>query len=299
MDRRMSLQSMTGFARADGSDGVVTWAWELRSVNGRGLDVRFRLPPGYEALEAPAREAISKVLARGSVTASLNAQRQTAATQIRINETALEQVLKAAEHLHRLTGCEQPRAEGLLALKGVLEVAEDTEDPAASEPRRAAMLASLATAIAGLVSAREGEGRRLAAVLSAQIDEIERLTRLVSGSPSRSVEAIRRRLAEQVGRLLEASPALDEQRLHQEAVLLATKADVEEELKRLEAHVEQARELLGVGKAVGRKLDFLSQEFNREANTLCSKANAVEITRAGLALKAVIDQLREQIQNIE
>lgn len=295
----MSLQSMTGFARADGSDGVVTWAWELRSVNGRGLDVRFRLPPGYEALEAPAREAISKVLARGSVTASLNAQRQTAATQIRINETALEQVLKAAEHLHRLTGCEQPRAEGLLALKGVLEVAEDTEDPAASEPRRAAMLASLATAIAGLVSAREGEGRRLAAVLSAQIDEIERLTRLVSGSPSRSVEAIRRRLAEQVGRLLEASPALDEQRLHQEAVLLATKADVEEELKRLEAHVEQARELLGVGKAVGRKLDFLSQEFNREANTLCSKANAVEITRAGLALKAVIDQLREQIQNIE
>lgn len=290
---------MTGFARADGSDPVVTWAWELRSVNGRGLDVRLRLPPGYEALEQPAREAISKALARGSVSATLTAQRQAAASEIRINEAALAQVLKAVEHLHQLTGCERPRAEGLLGLKGVLEVTEAVDTEAATEVRRAAMLTSLALGIEGLVAAREAEGRRLASVLGAQVDEIERLTGVVAASPVRTPEAIAKRLREQVARITDAAPSLDEQRLYQEAVLLATKADVEEELKRLKAHVEQARELLSAGKAVGRKLDFLSQEFNREANTLCSKANDVEITRIGLALKSVIDQLREQIQNIE
>lgn len=295
----MALQSMTGFARASGSDAACAWVWELRSVNGRGLDTRLRLPPGYEALEAPAREAFTRRLTRGNINATLTAQRQTAATQIRLNETALDQVLKAADRLQSLAVCQLPRADGLLALKGVLEVVEDAEDETTQERRRAAMLVSLDEALAGLIEARQGEGARLRDVLVAQVGDIERLAGLVAASPARAPEAIARRLKDQIARIVDAGPGLDAQRLHQEAVLLATKADVEEELKRLAAHVEQARELLAAPGAVGRKLDFLSQEFNREANTLCSKANDIEITRHGLALKTVIDQLREQIQNIE
>ncbi len=296
----MALQSMTGFARATGSDGVCAWTWELRSVNGRGLDARLRLPPGYEALEAPAREALGKRLTRGNINGTLTVQRQTPATQIRLNEAALEQVVIAADRVQHLSVCQLPTVDGLLALRGVLEVVEDADDEPALERRRAAMLVSLEEAIAGLVTARLGEGRRLQAVLAVQVDEIARLAGLVAASPARTPEAIGRRLKEQVARLMgDTTPGLDPQRLYQEAVLLATKADVEEELARLAAHVEGARELLAAPGAVGRKLDFLTQEFNREANTLCSKSNDVEITRHGLALKTVIDQLREQIQNIE
>lgn len=295
----MTVKSMTGFSRADGNHAGVSWHWELRSVNGRGLDIRLRLPPGYEHLEAIVREAIGRRLVRGSVTATLNAQRDAGATVLRLNETALGQVLAAADHIRQLTGCERPRPEGLLALKGVLEVVEASDDEAVIAARTEAILASLSSAIDGLASSRAAEGQRLGTVLADQLDEIDRLVAIVETAPGRSVEAIKARIAELVGRLIESASALDPQRLAQEAVLAATRADVEEELKRLRAHVGAARELLADPGAVGRKFDFLAQEFNREANTLCSKASDPEVTRAGLSLKTVIDQMREQVQNIE
>jgi len=208
-------------------------------------------------------------------------------------------VLRAVEEVRRLTGAPPPTADGLLALRGVLDVADRSEAAAIEAELAARILASLDEALAALAQARAEEGHRLSSVLLAQIDEIERLTRLVQGSPSRTPEAIRARLADQVARLLDAGAALDPARLHQEAVLIATRTDVEEEIQRLSAHVASARALLSEGVPSGRKLDFLAQEFNREANTLTSKAIDREVSRAGLALKTVIDQLREQVQNIE
>ena len=295
----MSLKSMTGFARAEGSDDTLAWAWELRSVNGRGLDLRLRTAPGYEAIEPQVRELVGKSLSRGSVSVGLNVQRRGGGGQIRINETALEQVLRAAEHLRQVTGCERPRAEGLLALRGVLEPVEESESDEASDDRRRAMLATLADAVQAMVESRAAEGRRLATVLLDQVAEIERLVAAVEVHPARSVEIVKRRLADLVGKLMDTGASFDAARLHQEAVLLATRADVEEELKRLRVHIESARELIGSRQPAGRKLDFLTQEFNREANTLCSKSNDSEITKLGLGLKAVIDQMREQVQNIE
>jgi uncharacterized protein (TIGR00255 family) len=295
----MSLKSMTGFGRSDGALPGISWTWEARSVNGRGLDVRLRLPPGSDALEPRVRDAASQRFSRGSLTVALQAQRDAGATEIRLNEAALEQVLKAADHIQHLTGCERPRVEGLLALKGVLEVVEPVEDEQSVKIRHDAMMASLDTALDDLAAARAGEGTRLAEVLKGHIGKIERIVAEVAASPARTPDAIAARIAEQVRRLMDNGAALDPDRLHQEAVLFATRADVEEELQRLKAHVAAARELLAESGAVGRKLDFLTQEFNREANTLCSKANAADITRAGLALKAVIDQMREQVQNIE
>jgi uncharacterized protein (TIGR00255 family) len=245
------------------------------------------------------REAAGKELTRGSVSVSLSVGRQTAQSEIRLNEVALAQVIKAAERIRALTGGEAPRPEGLLSLKGVLEVADESDTPESVEAAHAAMLASFADALAGLVAARGAEGARLADVIADQLIEIERLVTTVEVSPARTPEAISKRLKELVGRLLEADNGFDPARLHQEAVLLATRADVEEELRRLRMHIAAARDLLAEPGAVGRKFDFLAQEFNREANTLCSKANDPDITRAGLALKVVIDQMREQVQNLE
>lgn len=295
----MTVKSMTGFARSDGTHAGVSWHWELRSVNGRGLDIRLRLPPGYDQLEAGVRDAIGKRLVRGSVTATLNAQRDAGSTVLRLNDAALDQVLKAADHIRHLTGCERPRPEGLLSLKGVLEVVEASDDDTVVTARSEAMMMSLTTALDGLVASRGAEGERLGKVLSDQLIEIDRQVLIVERAPGRSVDAIKARITEQVQRLVDASSMLDPQRLAQEAVLAATRADVEEELKRLRAHVEAAKELLADAGAVGRKFDFLAQEFNREANTLCSKASDPEVTRAGLSLKTVIDQMREQVQNIE
>ena len=295
----MTLKSMTGFARRDGTSGAAAWHWEVRSVNGRGLDVRLRFPPGYEALEPKVRETAGKELTRGSVSVSLSVGRQTAQSEVRLNEVALAQVIKAAERIRELTGGEAPRPEGLLSLKGVLEVADESDTPESVEAAHAAMLASFGEALAGLVAARSAEGARLAVVIADQLVEIERLVTAVEVSPARTPEAITKRLKELVGRLLEADNGFDPARLHQEAVLLATRADVEEELRRLRMHIAAARDLLAEPGAVGRKFDFLAQEFNREANTLCSKANDPDITRAGLALKVVIDQMREQVQNLE
>ena len=290
---------MTGFARTEGATGNVSWHWELRSVNGRGLDLRLRLPTGTELLEPQVREAAARYLTRGSVTINLSTENRGGTQEVRLNEPALSQVLKATERICQLTGAAPPRADGLIAIKGVLEVVERAESPEEASARVNAMLESLEQGLSALVQARAGEGARLKAVLGANLDEIARLVAAVEASPARTPAAIEARLKEQLARLLEGANMFDPGRLHQEAVLLATRADVEEELKRLKAHIAAARELLDEPGAVGRKFDFLAQEFNREANTLCSKANDVDITRAGLALKTVIDQMREQVQNIE
>jgi len=208
-------------------------------------------------------------------------------------------VLDALERLRRTTGAAAPQAEALLGIKGVLEVVEAEESEEEMQARAEAMLAGLGTALDGMVRARETEGRRLRAVILGQIAAIERLVQAADSAPGRAPEAMRRRLSEQLARLLESGANLDESRLYQEAALLATRADVEEELQRLRAHIAAARELLDASEPAGRRLDFLAQEFNREANTLCSKAIDPEMTRAGLELKAVIDQMREQVQNIE
>lgn len=293
----MKINSMTGFARSEGASGPARWHWEVRSVNGRGLDLRLRLPPGLDTLEPGLREAAQKKLSRGNINATLNMQRETRAGSIRLNEAALMQVVAAAERARELTGGERPSVESLLQVRGVLEVAEP--DETLGEDLAKAITASFQMVLDKLIEARRGEGARLAAIIAAQVDQIEILVAQAANAPSRSVDAIARRLAEQVQRLVHASPTLSSDRLHQEAVLLATRADIEEEVKRLTAHIAAARQLLGAGEPVGRQLDFLAQEFNREANTLCSKANDPEITRTGLALKTVIDQLREQVQNIE
>ena len=295
----MTIKSMTGFARADGSSGPTVWYWEVRSVNGRGLDIRLRLPPGYDALEARIREAVGKRVTRGSLTVNLNVKHGERATQIRLNEAALRQVLVALDSLRSATEVAPPRAEALLAIKGVLEVVEPEESEAEMQARTEAMLGSLDVALGGMVRARETEGGRLEAVVLEQVAGIERLVAVIEASPARTPEAIRQRLKDQIGRLLETGVSLDETRLYQEAAVLATRADVEEELKRLTAHIAGARELVASREPAGRRLDFLAQEFNREANTLCSKAIDPETTRAGLELKAVIDQMREQVQNIE
>lgn len=296
----MTISSMTGFARVDGTTDGLAWTWEARSVNGRGLDVRLRLPPGYEALEVAAREAVAKRFARGNVSISLTLEKQQVNSSVRLNELVLTDVIKAAERVSALSGASKPDAAQLLMIKGVLETADQMpEDSEARAAREQAILRSLEATLDKLVEARRAEGARLADVILEQLAQIERLAAEVRASPSRSPEAIVARLNETIARLFETTAPLDHERLHQEAMMMATRADVEEELQRLAAHVCGARDILGEAGAVGRKLDFLAQEFNREANTLCSKANAVDITRLGLQLKTVIDQFREQVQNVE
>jgi len=295
----MTIKSMTGFARVGGAAGSTGWHWEVRSVNGRGLDVRLRVPPGFEALEPRIRDAVAKYVGRGSVTVNLNVKRAEGASQIRLNEAALKQVLAALERLMAGTEIAPPRADGLLGIRGVLEVVESEESEAEAEARNRAMLADLESALAFMIEGRAAEGRRLKAIVLDQLDAIERLVAAIEVMPARSPDAIRERLKEQVVRLLEVGAGLDSARIYQEAAILASRSDVEEELKRLGAHVAAARDLLKSSEPAGRRLDFLAQEFNREANTLCSKSNDAEMTRAGLELKAVIDQMREQVQNIE
>ncbi|MBX9926330.1 MAG: YicC family protein [Hyphomicrobiaceae bacterium] len=296
----MGLKSMTGFARAEGQDRGATWAFEGRSVNGRGLDLRFRLPPGHDWLETRARELAQKRLARGSITVSLDLTRPQAVPEIRLNEVALAQVLAAAERVRSVTGAAPISVEGVLGVRGVLEIAEPVENPEAEEARRAGVLVTFEQLLNGLNDSRGREGARLASIMNEYLSEIERLVAVVAASPARQPEAIARRLGEQVQRLTGAAQAtLDPQRLHQEAMLLGTKADVEEELQRLRVHLAAARELVAGDAPCGRQLDFLTQEFNREANTLCAKANDPDISRAGLAMKVVIDQMREQVANIE
>lgn len=297
----MALASMTGFARTQGESDTVRWTWELRSVNGKSLDLRVRIPAGLEALEPRIRERCSKVLRRGNVTIGLAMQRDQGEAVLSVNQNALDAVLSAIELLRgRLPDLAPPSLDGILAQKGVFELKEPEDDEAAREKLHSTLLTTLDAALIDLVDMRHTEGAEIGKVLYGQVDRIAELTNHAENLPARSTEAIRDRLEAQVAELMDASAGqLDPQRLHQEAVILATKADIREELDRLQAHVKAARELLDTGGAIGRRLDFLAQEFNRETNTLCSKSNDVQLTSIGLDLKSVIDQMREQIQNLE
>jgi uncharacterized protein (TIGR00255 family) len=293
------LSSMTGYARAAGSVPGIAFLVEVKSVNARGLDIRMRLAPGYDFLEVEFRRRIGKAISRGALTFTLNVEREGEGGRVVINEQALGAVLAAVQRLTGAIEAAPPTLDGILNLKGVLEQHEAPLAADAEEALEAAILAAAERAISELVTARREEGARLTAVLVERIDEIAALTKAAEIHPGRSRDAILERLRQQIADLDEAGIGLPEERLAQEAMLLATKADIREELDRLTAHIASARQLLAAGGAVGRKLDFLAQEFNREANTLCSKSNAVELTGIGLDLKAVIDQLREQVQNIE
>ena len=290
---------MTGFARASGSHDGLHWQWELKSVNGKGLDVRARMPAGFEALEAPVRDLASRHLKRGNVQVSLTCDRGVAAETLEINEAALEQVLAVAEKLRRRLNAEPIRVEALLALRGIIETRQPAEDDAAIAARDAALLKGFEEALGSLAAMRNAEGARLEQVIVAHLDRIAELTAAARINPSRTPEAVRARLAEQIARLMETGASFDQERLHQEAVLIATRADIQEEIDRLEAHIDAARSLLAAREPSGRKFDFLAQEFNREANTLCSKSADRALTQAGLDLKTTIDQMREQVANIE
>jgi len=295
----MSLKSMTGFGRSAGVHGETSWHWEVRSVNGRGLELRFRMPSGLEGLEIKARSLAQEKLARGNCTLNLALRRETGQLAIRLNEAALSQALAAAERAQALTHKEAPNLDTLLAMRGVVEVVEGEESEEAHAKLEDALLKGLGAALDQLVAARKAEGARLASVMTNQLGQISDLVERVAGASARQPQAIRQRLTEQVTRIMETGAGLDPERLHQEALLLAAKADIQEELDRLRAHVAAANDILAQDPPAGRGLEFLAQEFNREANTLCSKASDVEISRAGLELKTVIDQLREQVQNIE
>ena len=295
----MGLQSMTGFARADGTDFGHRWTWEMRSVNGKGLDIRLRLPPGFERLEIPLKERTSKRFARGNCAFTLTLQRDAPVTTLKINEHVLDAVIAAMNLVALKVDATAPTLDGILGIRGVIETADAEDDVEARAALDAAMLAGADAALDALVLARLNEGTAICEVLLGHIARIEALTEAAEANPARRPEAIRERLQRQIEDLLGASPSLDPQRLHQEAVLIATKADIREEIDRLRAHVGQARQLLASDGAVGRRLDFLAQEFNRESNTLCSKSNDTDLTAIGLDLKAAVDQLREQIQNIE
>ncbi len=296
----MNLQSMTGFARSVAESDGTSIAWEVKSVNGKSVEVRLRLPQGFDRLETAVRQTIQKRFARGNFQATLTVGRATAKQVLPVvNEAFLKDLAGLAKRLQEQFGTEPATADGLLSLRGVLDIPEAVETEEERAALDAAILSALDTALAGLELARQSEGAALRALLSGHIDAIEALTLKAEADPSREPAAIRERIAEQVRLLMDASANLDAARLHQEAAFLATKADIREEIDRLKTHVASGRALLGSGGAIGRKLDFLAQEFNRESNTLCSKSNAAAVTAIGLELKAVVDQFREQVQNLE
>jgi uncharacterized protein (TIGR00255 family) len=295
----MALQSMTGFARHTASHVDIRVTWEVKSVNGKGLDARLRLPPGFESVEPGARALFTARFKRGNLQATLTIEQDAASLRPVVNEALLSEIVAIVERLRTTYDLARPTPEGLLQLRGVLELPQGPRAPEDAGATEEAILATLDATLAALESARVAEGDALAAILSRHVDQIAALTQAARNDPARSVEAIRARLASQVALLMDAGAGLDEARLHAEAAFLAARADIQEELDRLDAHVAQARTLLRQGDAVGRRLDFLSQEFNREANTLCSKSNAASISAIGLELKAVVDQFREQVQNLE
>ena len=295
----MALSSMTGFARSHGASGPYAFEWELKSVNAKGFDLRLRLPQGWDELEAHAKKRAGEVLARGTVYANFNVKRANALSTVRINEEVLAAVVKVAGQLAGKIDAVAPSVDGLLGIKGVIEVVEPESDEEEDKAARSAAAEAFDRALADLVEMRKREGTSLGQILTQRVDEIEALAKKAELSPGRKPEAIKARLAEQIATLLDTSDRFDADRLMQEAILIATKADIREELDRIASHIAQARELIGRGGPIGRKLDFLAQEFHREVNTCCSKSNDIELTNTGLAMKNVVEQFREQVQNLE
>nr|WP_321482905.1 YicC/YloC family endoribonuclease [uncultured Cohaesibacter sp.] len=295
----MTLVSMTGFTRMGGSFGRYNWTWEIKTVNGKGLDLRLRLPAGFDELDRPVRAVMSERLARGSCYVSLAVQHEAPIQSLQVNQQVLDSVLEALAVIKGRVDAKKPSLDGILSIKGVMEQVEESESEEVQAQLIEAMLANFKDAMTDLESMRKSEGDALEKVVMQRVEELEVLTKRAEDCPARSADAIRVKLRQQIERILEADASFDEDRLYQEAVLLAGKADVREELDRLYAHCAAVRALVAEDRPVGRKLDFLAQEFNREANTLCSKSNDTSLTAIGLDLKATIEQLREQIQNVE
>jgi len=295
----MSIASMTGFAREAGVTGSYQWAWELKTVNGRGLEIRVRTPSGLDAIGEEARGRILKALTRGQGQLNLSLGKASAAAKVRVNQDVLQSLLSAIGGLSLPDNVKPASLDGLLSVRGVVELDDDVADPLQDEELVAALRAGIGALINSIKAVRLQEGQALAVVLGQQLDIISRLVDEAEAAPARQPDAIRARLEAQIAELLDGKASLDPARLHQEAVLIAARADIREELDRLRAHVDAARGLIQEGGSVGRRLDFLAQEFGREANTLCAKANDVSLSRIGLELKAVIEQFREQVQNVE
>jgi len=290
---------MTGFSRVEGTEEGYSWAWELRSVNARSLDIRLRTPSGMDRLEASFRKAVAGQINRGNVSATLTVTRPSRKQEVSVNSEILGQLLTLSSELSNLENVSPPSVDGLLTVRGVLEVHEEEETTEQQGKLDSEVVVAFAQATTELVKNRIAEGERLTVTINGHLDEIEQCVQEMVGIAAAQPAAIAKRMREQVRALAAEVPALAEERLAQEVALLAVKADIREEIDRLAAHVEGARELLAGGSPVGRKLDFLCQEFNREANTVCSKSSDLNQTRVGLELKAVIERLREQIQNIE
>jgi uncharacterized protein (TIGR00255 family) len=296
----MTISGMTGFARAEGEAAGLRWIWEAKSVNGRGLDLKLRTPPGFESLEAGARDAAAQRFKRGSLQANLSIAREAgAAAGVRVDLALAEKLIAAGRALVEAGKAAPPSWDGLLAVRGVV-VSEEAE--ALSEDMRAeldaALAAGFARALDVLAEARAAEGRMLAGVLGGLVDTLDALTAAARATAAAQPAA----LAERIRQRLEAlAPEIkiDPARLAQEAAMAATRADVQEELERLAAHAREARALIAKNESVGRRLDFLSQELTREANTLCSKSSDIELTRIGLDIKAAVDQFKEQAANVE
>ena len=301
MNRASGISSMTGFARASGAGGggAAAWSWEVRSVNGRALDVRCRLPQGLERLDPAVRSRVAARLRRGNVTVGLRLGQAPDAAAMRVNRGWLDELIALAADYRGREGLAPPRLDGLLALRGVIEPADRPEDDADGTQDDRALLETLDAALAELVRERRAEGAALAAALNDRIEEIAALTRRAEARAPARREALGERLREQVAALIGAAAPVPEERLAAELAVLAVKIDVTEEIDRLKSHCTAAARHLREEGAVGRKLDFLAQEFNREANTLCSKSSDAALTEVGLALKAAIDRFREQAQNVE
>jgi uncharacterized protein (TIGR00255 family) len=295
----MVLSSMTGFARSHGASGPYSFEWELKSVNAKGVDLRLRLPPGWDELEALAKKRAAEVLSRGTVYVNLNVKRTNAQSTVRVNEDVLESILRVAAALSSKIDAVAPSIDGLLGIKGVIEIVEPEADEVAEKAAKDAAAVAFDQALASLVDMRKREGTALGQILLQRMDEIERLAKKAEAAPGRKPEAIKARIAEQIATIMETSDRFDPDRLSQEALLIATKADIREELDRIASHVAQAREMIAKGGPIGRRLDFLAQEFNREVNTCCSKSNDIELTNTGLEMKNVVEQFREQVQNLE
>lgn len=295
------IKSMTGFAAATGSLPPHGWSWELRSVNGKGLDLRIRVPDWIEGLEAALRKRIPQTVARGNVTCNLRLSREESTGGVELNQGHLATVLDALQQIETQAmdagvSLAPSKASDIISMRGILEQRAEQDDAA---PLCAALLAEFEAVLAAYDTMRQSEGAALTAILDQQLTEVERLTAEAATIAATRKDEMAATLKTNLARVIENADGVDETRVAQELALLAVKADVTEEIDRLSAHVAAARTLLQDGGAVGRKLDFLMQEFNREANTLCSKAQKTELTRVGLALKAVIDQMREQVQNVE
>jgi uncharacterized protein (TIGR00255 family) len=296
----VAVSSMTGFARAEGEQEGASWSCEIKSVNSKGLDIRCRLPFGFDGLEQPVRDAAAKRFQRGSLAINFSLTRRDSREEIRVNQEVLEKILAVLPEIQRrLPGATAPSAEALLGFRGVLETVEIKDDEAKRQALEGMLLAGIGTCVERLAEMRADEGRRLGTILGEQLDRIDDLRGQAETLAKKQPEIIRRKIDQQLAELLKGLPPLSEERLAQEVAMLAAKADIREELDRLSSHLAAARAMLAEGGAVGRKLDFLCQEFNRETNTLCSKSGDVEMTRIGLDLKAVIEQFREQVQNVE